>query len=505
MAVLRGIILVSRIQLKAISKSFPGVCALDEVDFDAAAGEIHALLGENGAGKSTLIKIMTGALQSDSGEIFLDGKPITITSPADARRQGINAVYQEVNLVPTMSVVANLTLGKQPRRFGFVNWSGAKEFARKRLKRLNLDINVDKMLGSFPIAIQQLIAIARALDDDTRVLVLDEPTASLDAAETKMLFNILRELKAQGLAIIFITHFLDQVFEISDRITVLRNGAGVGTALTSKTNLHDIITMMIGRDLDHAEKRQHDGNSARAQPIMVAEGLGRRRTIAPFDLVLRKGEVLGLSGLLGSGRTETVKLVFGAIKHDSGTLTYKGQHIGGNSPRQSLRQGIAFCPEERKAEGIFAELSVRENIIIGLQMKRGWLNLLSRAEQDKLSKEMVKALSIATPDIEKPIGQLSGGNQQKVVLARSLVSKPTVLILDEPTRGIDVGAHAEIVNLILKLCEDGLALLVASSEIPELVAFSDRVMVLRDRKIVGELVGSEITREKIVQTIAGGI
>ncbi|MEO9167294.1 MAG: sugar ABC transporter ATP-binding protein [Aestuariivirga sp.] len=501
---LRGITLVSRIQLKAISKSFPGVRALDTVDFDAAAGEIHALLGENGAGKSTLIKIMTGALQSDSGEIFLDGKPITITSPADARRQGINAVYQEVNLVPTMSVVANLTLGKQPRRYGLVDWSAAKEFARKRLKRLNIDINVDKMLGSFPIAIQQLIAIARALDDDTRVLVLDEPTASLDAAETKMLFTILRELKAQGLAIIFITHFLDQVFEISDRITVLRNGAAVGTTLTAKTDLHGVITMMIGRDLDHSTKRQHNPKSNKDQPILVAEGLGRRRTIAPFDLELRKGEVLGLSGLLGSGRTETAKLVFGAIKHDSGTLKFNGHPMTGNSTRQSLRSGIAFCPEERKAEGIFAELSVRENIIIGLQMKRGWLNLLSRAEQEKLSNEMVKALSIATPDIEKPIGQLSGGNQQKVVLARSLVSKPTVLILDEPTRGIDVGAHAEIINLILKLCKDGLALLVASSEIPELVAFSDRVMVLRDRKIVGELLGSEITREKIVQTIAGG-
>ena len=503
-AVLRGLILVSRIQLKAISKSFPGVRALDEVNFDAAAGEIHALLGENGAGKSTLIKIMTGALQDDSGEILLDGKPVTITSPADARRQGINAVYQEVNLVPTMSVVANLTLGKQPQRFGFVDWSGAKEFASKRLKRLNLDINVDRMLGSFPIAIQQLIAIARALDEDTRVLVLDEPTASLDAAETKMLFSILRELKAQGLAIIFITHFLDQVFEISDRITVLRNGAAVGTTLTSKTDLHGVITMMIGRDLGHSTQRQHKSKSNKDLPILAAEGLGRRRTIAPFDLALRKGEVLGLSGLLGSGRTETAKLVFGAIKHDSGTLTYNGQQISGNSPRQSLRLGIAFCPEERKAEGIFAELSVRENIIIGLQMKRGWLNLLSRAEQDKLSNEMVKALSIATPDIEKPIGQLSGGNQQKVVLARSLVSKPTVLILDEPTRGIDVGAHAEIVNLILKLCKDGMALLVASSEIPELVAFSDRVMVLRDRKMVGELVGAQITREKIVQTIAGG-
>src|SRR5665213_801508 len=503
-AVLRGLTLVSRIQLKAISKSFPGVRALDEVDFDAAAGEIHALLGENGAGKSTLIKIMTGALQSNSGEIYLDGKPVTITSPADARRQGVNAVYQEVNLVPTMSVVANLTLGKQPRRFGFVDWSAAKEFARNRLKRLSLDINVDRMLGSYPIAIQQLVAIARALDDDTRVLVLDEPTASLDTAETKMLFSILRELKAQGLAIIFITHFLDQVFEISDCITVLRNGKAVGTVRTSKTDLHGVITLMIGRDLGQTKKRKYNTHSNKDVPMLIAKGLGRRRTIAPFDLELRKAEVLGLSGLLGSGRTETAKLVFGAIKHDSGTLMYNGQQMSGNSPRQSLRLGIAFCPEERKAEGIFAELSVRENIIIGLQMKRGWLNLLSQSEQERLSKEMVKALSIATPDIEKPIGQLSGGNQQKVVLARSLVSKPSVMILDEPTRGIDVGAHAEIINLIRKLCEDGMALLVASSEIPELVEFSDRVMVLRDRKIVGELVGSQITREKIVQTIAGG-
>ena len=488
-----------------ISKAFPGVRALEKVDLTLKAGEVHALLGENGAGKSTLIKVLTGALSADEGEIRLDGKPVIIHTTADAQALGISTVYQEVNLIPTMTVTKNLTLERQSRSGGIISWRKSREIARQRLQRLNLDIDVERPLGSYSVAIQQLIAIARALEADTRVLVLDEPTASLDAAETELLFQIVRDLKSQGLAIVFITHFIDQVYAISDRISVLRNGRLVGEALTAELPQVKLISMMIGRELEQVEAlRTGGGGQASGAPIMVAEGLGRRRTMEPFDLTLRPGEVVGLAGLLGSGRTETTKLMFGAIRADSGHLTIRGIPIAHNSTRQALHNGVAFCPEDRKAEGLVGELNVRENIMLGLQLKRGVFKLLSQDQQKKLAEDMIEALNIATPDAEKQVNQLSGGNQQKVVLARSLASQPAILLLDEPTRGIDGGAHAEIVALIRRLCGEGLALLVASSELDELVAVSDRVAVLRDRKKIGEMVGDDITRDNIVHKIAAG-
>ncbi len=487
-----------------ISKTFPGVRALEKVDLTLKAGEVHALLGENGAGKSTLIKVLTGALRADEGEIRLDGKPVTIGTTAEAQALGISTVYQEVNLITTMTVTKNLTLQRQARRRGIISWRRSRDLARQRLKRLNLDIDVERPLGSYSVAIQQLVAIARALEDDTRVLVLDEPTASLDATETQLLFQIVRDLKSQGIAIVFITHFIDQVYEISDRISVLRNGRLVGEALTAELPQIKLISMMIGRELEQVVARRDWKTSTAGEPIMMAEGLGRKRTMEPFDLSLRQGEVVGLAGLLGSGRTETAKLMFGAIRPDSGRLSVRGTPVTHNSTRQALHNGIAFCPEDRKAEGLVGELSVRENIMLGLQIKRGWLSLLSQDQQKKLADDMIKALNIATPDAEKPVNQLSGGNQQKVVLARALASQPTILLLDEPTRGIDVGAHAEIVALIRRLCGDGLALLVASSEFDELVAVSDRIAVLRDRKKIGEMVGEDITRDNIIHTIAAG-
>jgi monosaccharide-transporting ATPase len=494
-----------RIELLGVSKAFPGVRALEKVNLRLNAGEVHALLGENGAGKSTLIKVMTGALRADEGEIRLDGRPVQINTTAGAQALGISTVYQEVNLIPTLTVTKNLTLERQSRRLGFISWRRARALARQRLKRLNLEIDIERPLGSYSVAIQQLVAIARALEDDTRVLVLDEPTASLDSNETGLLFQIVRDLKAHGIAIVFITHFIDQVYEISDRISVLRNGRLVGEALTAELPRLKLISMMLGRELEHVEERPTTHAApAPGEAALEAEGLGRRRTMAPFDLSLRHGEVVGLSGLLGSGRTETAKLMFGAIRPDSGQLKLNGESIAHNSPRQALRHGIAFCPEDRKAEGLLGELSVRENIILSLQSKRGWLHRLPQDEQERLTEEMIEALDIATPDADKPVAQLSGGNQQKVVLARALVSQPNVLLLDEPTRGIDVGAHAEVVTLIRHLCEQRLALLVASSELDELVAVSDRVAVLRDRHKVGEITGDDISRENIIQMIAGG-
>jgi simple sugar transport system ATP-binding protein len=491
------------IEIVAACKTYPAVRALDNVDFRAEAGEVHALLGENGAGKSTLIKIMTGAAQADSGELRLDGRVLQLTSPGDARAAGIGAVYQEVNLVPTLTVTQNLTLGRQPRKFGLVDWRSARAIARKRLARLGLDIEVEQPLGAFPIAVQQLVAIARALEDDTRVLVLDEPTASLDATETARLLDIVRDLRQQGLAIIFISHFLDQVYAIADRLTVLRNGRRVGSGTPAEIPLNKLVPLMLGRELQ-AVDRKHPAqtSAATSEPVLAVEGLGKSRVMAPFDLTLRPGEAVGLAGLLGAGRTESAKLVFGAIRGDAGAIRIGGEKVDRPSPRASLVRGVAFCPEDRKSEGIFSELSIRENIIIALQAKRGWFAALSRAESQRLADEMIAALGIATPDAEKPVGQLSGGNQQKAVLARALASNPRVLILDEPTRGIDVGAHAEIVALIRRLTGEGLAILVASSELEELIAVSHRVEVLRDRRFVGELEGEAIDAQSVMAMIA---
>ena len=362
----------ARIEMLGVSKSFPGVPALDHVDFSVEPGEVHALMGENGAGKSTLIKIMTGAVGRDEGEIRIDGQPVAFASPGEARASGVGAAYQEVNLIPTMSVTENLTLGRQPRRFGLVSWRVARAVARERLERLKIDVDVEQQLGSYSLAVQQLIAIACALEDDTRVLVLDEPTASLDANEVEVLFKIVRDLKAHGIAIVFITHFLDQVYQIADRISVLRNGRLVGTATAAELPRLKLISMMLGRELEETEERlEASPHGDTDEPILVAEGLGRRRVMAPFDLSLKTGEVVGLAGLLGSGRTEVAKFVFGAIKPDSGRLEVASAPVGAHSPGQSMRRGMAFCPEGRKAEGIFAELTVRENIVLGLQTKQG--------------------------------------------------------------------------------------------------------------------------------------
>ena len=489
--------------MRGLRKAYPGVLALDNVDLDLFAGEVHALLGENGAGKSTLIKVLTGALVRDSGDIRLDGESVSFATTGDAQAAGISTVYQEVNLIPAMSVMQNLTLEKTYGRFGIINWRKARKQATHKLERLNLNLDLDRAVGSYSVAIQQMVAIARALDDDTSVLVLDEPTASLDSDETAALFTVIRSLKAKGIAVVFITHFLDQVYEISDRITVLRNGCKVGTGLACDIPRQELIAMMIGRELSDVEASFHrrpPQNSG--EVVLEAKGTGRKRVLAPFDLTLRAGEVVGLSGLLGSGRTELVKLIFGALSPDSGDIKLNGGSAG-TSPRHSLHAGIALCPEDRKSEGLVGELSIRENIILSMQAKRGWLRQINGTEQARIAHEMIKALSIATPDAEKPVRQLSGGNQQKVVLARALASSPRIMLLDEPTRGIDVGAHAEILTLIRKLCADGLSLLVASSEIDEVVSSSDRVAVMRDRQKIGELAGDDITRDKIVSMIVG--
>ncbi|OMQ42194.1 MULTISPECIES: galactofuranose ABC transporter, ATP-binding protein YtfR [unclassified Ensifer] len=485
-----------------IDKVFPGARALDKVDFHLRRGEVHALLGENGAGKSTLVKCLTGAYRRDGGMILLDGVEIDPRDTFNAQKLGIGTVYQEVNLLPNLTVAENLFLGRQPRRLGFVDVRAMNRQARALLENYELDLDVTRALDSYSVAIQQVVAIARAVDLSGKVLILDEPTASLDAHEVEILFRIIRRLKARGLGIVFITHFLEQVYEISDRITVLRNGQLVGTRDTASLERRDLISMMIGRELAAEIRSAREGADLTGSVRYRFRNFGRKGHVSPFDLDVRAGEVVGIAGLLGSGRTETAEILFGAHRADSGTAEVDGKTVQLSSPRQAIARRFGFCPEDRKTAGIVGDLSVRENIVLALQARRGWTRPISRTEQNRLADHYIRALDIRTADREKPIRLLSGGNQQKAILARWLATEPEFLILDEPTRGIDVGAHAEIVRLIEGLREKGMSLMVISSEIEELVAYSTRIVVLRDRQHVASLEGDRITADQIIEAIA---
>jgi simple sugar transport system ATP-binding protein len=492
--------------LRGIVKAFPGVRALDGVDFTLRAGEIHALLGENGAGKSTLIKVLTGVHEADAGEILMEGRPIRPRSPMEAQRLGISAVYQEINLVPDLSVAENLLLGRPPMRFGMIDWRGMNRRAEEAVARLGIRLNVRRRLGDLSPALQQMTALARALQIQARVLVLDEPTSSLDAAEVRQLFEVMRRLKAEGLGIVFISHFLDQVYATADRLTVLRNGKLVGEYEAARLGRLELVALMLGRDVEEVRRmeQRHAPAAARAEraPLLRAEGIGRRGGIGPVDLSVRAGEVVGLAGLLGSGRTETARLLFGIDRARQGRLLIDDRPVTLGSPRAAIARGLGFCPEDRKTDGIVPGLSVRENLVLALQARHGAWRRLTRARQDALVERFVRALGIATPDADKPVEQLSGGNQQKVLLARWLAAEPRLLILDEPTRGIDVGAKAEIEKLVAQLSADGMAILFISSELEEVARGCHRVVVLRDGRSIGELAGDQIQVERIVGMIA---
>jgi monosaccharide-transporting ATPase len=493
------------LETRGLTKTFTATPALADVDFTLNCGEVHALLGENGAGKSTLIKLITGVHRKDAGAITLEGKEIDPRSPRHAQELGISAVYQEINLIPTLSVAENIYLGRQPMRFGMVNMRAANRRAHELLKTFNVDIDVTRDLSSYSIAIQQIVAIVRGVDLSVKVLILDEPTSSLDKNEVETLFSVIRTLKERGIGVILITHFLDQVYQISDRITVLRNGRKVGEHLTSRLSKIELIAEMLGRELTEELGTAHNHTSQAQidrEPFLSVQGFARRGKMEPFDLDVNKGEIVGLAGLLGSGRTEIVHLVFGIEKSERGEAHVKGKKVNLNSPNEAIRHGFGLCPEDRKAEGIIDDLSVRENIILALQAKMGSFKFLARKKQEQLALDMIDALRIVTPDAEKPVKELSGGNQQKVILARWLVSNPEFLILDEPTRGIDVGAHAEIINIIKRLAKDGKAMMIVSSELAEVVDYSDRVVVLRDHKKLTELEGDQISEKMIMQAIA---
>ncbi|WP_417691465.1 sugar ABC transporter ATP-binding protein [Roseibium sp.] len=483
-----------------ISKFFPGAIALDEVDLTLYSGEVHALLGENGAGKSTLIKCITGAYRREAGTLHLQGQAVSPTSTKESQALGIGTVYQEVNLLPNLTVAENLFLGRQPTRFGLVSYSRMQTETARILKDYGLAINPAEPLSSYSVAVQQVVAIARAVELSGKVLILDEPTASLDREEVDLLFSVINKLKARGLAIVFITHFLDQVFEISDRATVLRNGRVVGTRELAQASQTDIIHLMLGRQLESRIQERAPAKSGK--PLLELNNFGRKGTVDPFNLTIHEGEVVGLAGLLGSGRTETANLIFGVVPADQGEAKLRGKTISLANPRQAVGHRFGLCPEDRKTEGIVGDLSVRENIILALQARQGWFRPLARAKVNELAEAYVKTLDIRLASLDMPIRFLSGGNQQKALLARWLATNPDFLILDEPTRGIDVGAHAEIIALIERLREKGMALLVASSELEELVAYSTRVIVLKDRRQVDELTGDQISTGNIVKAIA---
>jgi monosaccharide-transporting ATPase len=491
------------LKTQGLCKRFPGVVALDNVDLDLNPGEIHALLGENGAGKSTLIKVLSGAYQQDAGAVELQGRRIAPRTPREAQHLGISTVYQEVNLLPNLSVSQNIFLGREPMHYGLIHWREMHRQSALLLQGFNLEIDVTRRLDSYSIAVRQLVAIARAVSTAARVLILDEPTASLDAGEAQKLFGILRQLKSRGVAILFITHFIDQVYAIADRISILRNGAKVGTFDADKLPRRRLIEHMLGKELQALEAAA-PANRPRVDgsPVLELRDLGAAKSVSGLAFSVAPGEAVGLSGLLGSGRTETCNLLFALDQPVRGEIRFKGHAVHLKHPRAAIALGMALCPEDRRDAGIIGALSLRENIVLALQARNGWWKPIGNREQAKIAYKAVDELRIATTDIEKPIEQLSGGNQQKAILARWLATNPSLLILDEPTRGIDIGAHLEILQLIRSLCGLGMALLVSSSELEEVVAFSHKVIVLRDRKQVAELEGGDIREDKIMQVIA---
>ena len=490
--------------MRGIEIQFPGVKALDKVDFSLRAGEIHALLGENGAGKSTLVKCLTGVHHMDSGTILFDGKEIRPTSPQDAFSMGISTVYQEINLCPNLTVAENIFVGRQPMKHGVINWKEINRRARELMSRFHMDIDVTRPLNNYSTAIQQMVSIARAVDIDAKVLILDEPTSSLDDNEVKLLFDVMNELKAEGMGIIFITHFLDQVFAVCDRLTILRNGNLVGTFDIQGISKLELVTMMIGKDMDVIFNLKRAEVAPDAPEMLKTDGLGAPGQIQDVNLSLKKGELMGFAGLLGSGRTETAELIFGAVPATEGSETINGKQVTINKPIDAINARLAFCPEDRKRDGIIGDLSIRENIALALQARRGFMHPISMQEQMELADKYIKLLSIATPDAEKKIGELSGGNQQKVILARWMATQPDLLILDEPTRGIDIGAKAEIQRLMLEMCGEGVSVIFISSELDEIIRCSNRIVVMRDRKKVGEVNGEGCTQQTLLNIIANG-
>ena len=495
------------LEMRGISKFFPGVKALQNVDFTLYEGEIHALMGENGAGKSTLIKVLTGVYEKDAGTIHIKGHdgPASIRRPQDAQKCGISTVYQEITLCPNLTVAENMYIARTPG--SFTSWKKMNAGAKRLLEELGIPAEPGRQLGDYSIAVQQMVAIARAVDMDCKVLILDEPTSSLDEQEVAKLFRLMRDLRAKGVGILFVTHFLDQVYEVCDRITVLRDGQLVGEYAIENLPRVQLVSKMLGKELDDMAAIKDDSaaeQAASGAPVLEAQGLSSSDAVYPFDFSIRQGEVNGFTGLLGSGRSECVRAIFGADHVTGGHVRVNGKAAKIKKPLDAMKHGIGYLPEDRKRDGIVGDLSVRENIILALQVLQGPFKPISRAQAEKYADEYIRLLEIKTASSATPINQLSGGNQQKVILARWLLTNPQYLILDEPTRGIDIGTKTEIQKLVLKLAAQGKSCTFISSEIDEMLRTCSRLVVMRDRHVVGELTGDDLNQTKIMETIAGG-
>ncbi len=493
------------LDIKDLEKTFPGVRALKGVKLTVSKGEVHALMGENGAGKSTLIKVLTGIYQKNGGTINFDGEEIDCRTPMEANDKGISTIYQELNLVLFQTVYENLFLGREPRdKFGRVDRKTMIAEADRILKDLGIDVDVSAPLSRYPTAIQQMVAIARAVSINAKLVIMDEPTSSLDAQEVQVLFRIIRQLKGQGISVIFISHKLDEIFEICDRLTVFKDGEYVGDYDIKDLNQFKLISLMVGKDTVTLERKKEGYDFADATPIVNMKNIRQGMRLNGLDVELRQGEVVGLAGLLGSGRTELAQVLFGTSMPDDGEVFWWGEPANIHSPSDAIKKGMGFCTEDRKVEGIVPHLSVKENMTLALLPKLNRFGFVKFKEQDEIVRHYIERLKIKTPTPEQQICNLSGGNQQKVLLARWMCMNPKLIILDEPTRGIDVGAKAEIEDLIQELSKSGISILMISSEIAELERNCDRIIVMREGKVAGELVDKDIHQDKIMEAIAKG-
>ncbi|MFJ3276677.1 MULTISPECIES: sugar ABC transporter ATP-binding protein [unclassified Streptomyces] len=496
------------LEARSVSKRFPGVVALDDVTFSLRAGETHALVGENGAGKSTLIKVLTGVYRPDEGELRMTGQQVRFARPFEAQQAGISTIYQEVNLVPLMSVARNIFLGREPKnRLGLIDFGRMHREAADLLDGFGVRVDPRRPLHTLGIGTQQMVALARAVSVNARVVVMDEPTSSLEPREVETLFRVIENLRGQGIAVLYVSHRMDELYRICDRVTVLRDGRHIHTGDLADLDRMQLVSMMLGRDL--AEVRRNgttgfaaEGHDAARTPVLTANGLSRDRQLHDISLSLYAGEVLGLGGLLGSGRSETAKALAGALSLDAGELTVGGRRLRRLTSAGAIRAGISLLPEDRKAEGIVPGLSVRENIVLAAMPRLSRAGVVSRTKQDRIVDIFMKRLRIKAASPEQKVGELSGGNQQKVLLARWLCLEPKVLLLDEPTRGIDVGAKAEVQSLIDDLAREGLAVLLISSDIEELIEGADRIVVLRGGSVAGELTGDDVGESQLLEVLA---
>jgi len=497
------------LEAKGISKRFPGILALDGVSLALHPGEVHALVGENGAGKSTLIKVFTGVYRPDGGELRYQGRPAAFGTPMEAQHAGISTIYQEVNLVPMMSVARNLLLGREPRgRFGVIDAAAMYAQAERVLSGYGIDTDVRRPLRDLGVGAQQMVALARAVSVDARVVIMDEPTSSLEPREVETLFGVIRKLREDGIAVMYVSHRLDELYQVCERVTVLRDGRVAHTGDLADLERIELISLMLGRELGQVRSRgltefsrDRPGDGERA-PVVEARGLTRKHVLDGVDVTVRPGEVVGLGGLLGAGRTETAKAIVGALPLDGGQVLVTGLPLRAGSTSAAIRAGVSMLPEDRKAEGIIPTLSVRENIALAALPSLARAGVVSEAKIDRVVEIFMRRLRIKAASPDQLVSELSGGNQQKVLLARWLAIRPKALLLDEPTRGIDVGAKAEVQALIDELAGEGLGVLLISSDLEELVEGADRILVLREGAVVGELSGDEVTEERIMATIA---